>query len=285
MNSSRQLSTAVCVTLACQWEATAPKPGNVHRGTDFDDLRFSDFLTSAAVIGPILGSPIDRSLGEIVLSAVTETQRFVQSNTNLGIILLLAPLVKVPREVPLQAGVSRVLSKLTSSDARDVYAAIRLANPGGLGNAAEMDVAQPAPGDLLAAMRLAADRDAIALQYSSNFQRLLEEIAPQLVAHRAAGLSLTSAIIRAHLQQIANYGDSLIARKSGPEVNAQAQFAAQQCLAALASGEEIYYAALSDFDFWLRSDGKRRNPGTTADLIAAALFVLFRDDLWPPPWE
>lgn len=285
MTAAAKLPLGVCATLACQWEATAPKPGNVHRGTDFDDLRFTDFLTSAAVLGPILEQAFQRPLGETILAAISATRQIVATNTNLGIVLLLAPLAAVPRDEALSTGIARVLANLTADDARNAYAAIRLAQPGGLGAVPEMDVADQPPADLLAAMRLAADRDAIALQHATNFQRVLEEIVPGFLSHRSAGLSLTEAIIRTHLEQIARHGDSLILRKSGSEVNAQAQFAAEQCLQTLPISNEVYYSAVSDFDFWLRSDGRKRNPGTTADLIAAALFVLFRDGLWPPPWE
>jgi triphosphoribosyl-dephospho-CoA synthase len=285
MTSPLRLPIGVCATLACQWEATAPKPGNVHRGADFDDLRFTDFLSSAAAIAPILEQAPQQTVGATVLAAIQATRRIVATNTNLGIVLLLAPLAGVPREESIATGVAQRLAKLTPADAEQVYAAIRIAQPGGLGEVPTMDVAAEPPADLLAAMQAAADRDAIALQYVTNFSRVLKEIVPGLLTHRTAGLSLTEAIIRTQLEQIAKHGDSLIERKSGREINQQAQFIADQCLQTLKLGESIYYSAVSDFDFWLRSDGRRRNPGTTADLIAAALFVIFRDDLWPPVWE
>ena len=83
-----------------------------------------------------------------------------------------------------------------------------------------------------------------------------------------------------------SHGDSLIARKCGAGAVA-AGFAAgrARCCEAGQPGDENYYAALADFDFWLRADGHRRNPGTTADLIAAALFAGLRDGLLPPPWR
>jgi triphosphoribosyl-dephospho-CoA synthase len=84
---------------------------------------------------------------------------------------------------------------------------------------------------------------------------------------------------------IAQHGDSLIARKCGPEMAKKAATIAGQVLSSGKPGDETYYEALADFDFWLRSDGHRRNPGTTADLIAAALFAGLRDGLLPPPWR
>jgi triphosphoribosyl-dephospho-CoA synthase len=96
---------------------------------------------------------------------------------------------------------------------------------------------------------------------------------------------LTDSIVRAHVSLIAEHGDSLIYRKVGAEIAGRTSTIAKQVLAAGEPGNEDYYAALADFDFWLRSDGNRRNPGTTADLIAAALFAGLRDGILPPPWR
>ena len=148
-----------------------------------------------------------------------------------------------------------------------------------------MDVAGEAPADLLTAMRAAADRDLVALQYVENFQMVLEEALPGLVASTTRGWSLTDSIIQTHLTLIAQHGDSLIARKCGGELAGKASTIAKQVLDCGGPGDEPYYEALADFDFWLRSDGNRRNPGTTADLVAAALFAGLRDGLLPPPWQ
>src|SRR5882724_188827 len=86
------LSIGQCATLACIMEATAAKPGNVHRGSDFEDASYPDFVIAAIVIGPILSSAVERSLGQTVLAAVEATQEAVATNTNLGTILLFAPL-------------------------------------------------------------------------------------------------------------------------------------------------------------------------------------------------
>jgi triphosphoribosyl-dephospho-CoA synthase len=96
---------------------------------------------------------------------------------------------------------------------------------------------------------------------------------------------LTDALIHTHIQLIATHGDSLIARKCGPEESRRATLLAGQVLAAGGPGHDEYSEALSDFDFWLRSDGHRRNPGTTADLIAAALFAGLRDGRLNPPYR
>jgi triphosphoribosyl-dephospho-CoA synthase len=148
-----------------------------------------------------------------------------------------------------------------------------------------MDVAGEAPADLLTAMRAAAGRDMVAQQYVEDFQLVLDEALPEIVAGRDRGWSLTDSIVHTHVALIAEHGDSLILRKAGPEIAGRASTIAKQVMAAGQPGDEDYYAALADFDFWLRSDGNRRNPGTTADLIAAALFAGLRDGILPPPWR
>src|SRR5262249_36667272 len=126
--------------LACIWEATARKPGNVHRFCDFDDTTYLDFLMSAAAIIPVLETAGQRRVGETVLEGIRATRRVVASNTNLGILLLLAPLATVPEEKELRGGVRQVLDSLGVDDARAVYEAIRLAVPGGLGSAPEQNL-------------------------------------------------------------------------------------------------------------------------------------------------
>jgi len=284
--SDHCLSIGQCATLACLLEATAPKVGNVHRGADFEDLTFNDFVVSAVLIGPAMEVAASTGVGRAVYDAVNAARRCVATNTNLGMALLIAPLAAVPRSEPLiMFSVSRVLRALTADDCRLVYEAIRLAQPGGLGKVASMDVADEPPQDLLAAMRAAADRDLVAQQYAEDFRLVLEEILPAISAGCTRGWSLTDSIVHSHLSLIARHGDSLISRKCGPEIAKKASLLAQQALATGLPGDETYYEALSDFDFWLRSDGSRRNPGTTADLIAAALFAGLRDGVLAPPWR
>lgn len=278
------LGVGACVSLACAWEATAPKPGNVYRGADFEDLTYVDFLTSAAIVGPVLETAATTGVGATVLEAVGRTRAVVATNTNLGMLLLLTPLAAVPAEKPLTSGIQGVLDSLSQDDAEHVYEAIRVAQPGGLGKVDEADVtAGDAPQiSLVEAMQLAADRDLVARQYTNNFQQVFE-LADSINNAVDRNGSLSDAIVHAFLQLLADHPDSLIARKCGREVAKEVSAQAAQVLSRGVPGESNYEQAVREFDFSLRTDGHRRNPGTSADLIAAALFVLLRENRlsWP----
>jgi triphosphoribosyl-dephospho-CoA synthase len=266
------LALGQCASLACLLEATAPKPGNVHRGADFEDLTYPDLIASGIAIAPELDRAGDRPLGETILAAVTATRRVVSTNTNLGITLLLAPLAAAARRTSLQDGVRHALCALTSEDARLVYKAIRLAKPGGLGKVQDADINEEPPASLIEAMRLAADRDLVARQYANGFAEVFNDVVSALreVLNRYSTLD---AVVYAYLTVLAKHPDSLIARKCGPDTAHRASQHAAQIVATSEPGDEDWHRQLADFDFWLRSDGHRRNPGTTADLITAGLFV------------
>jgi triphosphoribosyl-dephospho-CoA synthase len=266
-------------TLACLWEASAAKAGNVHPGADFDDVTFHDFELSAVVIGPILERTPEVGVGQTVLDAVLATRERVGTNTNLGTLLLLAPLTAVPDGLPLRSGVKSVLAQLTFDDTRFVYLAIRASAAGGLGTAREADVFHEAPPNLhlVDAMRLATDVDLVARQYTNNFADVFSGTAEWIAEGLSRKWRLDVAIVHAHLRQIARHGDSLITRKCGQPASDEARDRAKWALAAGLPGDDTYERALGQFDRWLREDGHRRNPGTSADLIAAGLFVLLRE--------
>jgi triphosphoribosyl-dephospho-CoA synthase len=176
--TDRTRSPGLLAQFACILEATARKPGNVHRYADFDDCTYLDFLLSAATIAGPLDRAREVGVGAAVLLAVEATRRVVVTNTNLGMVLLLAPLAAVPEGESLREGIERVLDRLTVEDAQLVYRAIRLARPGGLGDAPEQDIRDEPTIDLRAAMRLAADRDAVARQYASGYADVFDVAAP-----------------------------------------------------------------------------------------------------------
>jgi triphosphoribosyl-dephospho-CoA synthase len=255
----------------------------VHRYADFADAGYLDFIVSAAAIAPVLQSAPTRRVGQTVLEAIRATRNVTGTNTNLGIILLLAPLATVPDGTDLQTGLRTVLESLDVGDARHVYEAIRLANPGGMGQVAEQDVQAEPTLSLREVMALAADRDLIARQYIRDFGDIFHRGLPALQKGIAAAGSLEVGIIACHLDLLAAGPDSLIARKCGLATAVEASQRAAQVLAAGWPGTAEGRGALTHFDDWLRADGHRRNPGTTADLVTASLFVALRTGVLPLP--
>jgi triphosphoribosyl-dephospho-CoA synthase len=176
----------------------------------------------------------------------------------------LAPLAAVPCDMSLPDGIERVLAALNLEDAKQVYAAIQLANPGGMGKVESADVTKTPEIGLRDAMRLAADRDSIASEYTTGFQIILQTAVPFLIAWPDFEHDWENAILQLQFLLLSRFPDTLIARKCGREAALQAASLAEHVL---------------KLDQWLRADGHRRNPGTTADLIAASLFAAARDGM------
>lgn len=278
--------------IACILEVSAPKPGNVNRQHDFEDTRFEDFLLSAIAIRPALQSVARSQVGQIIWQAIQDTHRLVRSNTNLGIVLLLAPLAKACFRAQsddiraLREELAQVLDGLTLDDARKTYAAIRLAQAGGLGRSVQADVADEPEITLLQAMALAQGRDAIAREYVTRFAITFEIGFPAIEDGWIASKNLPMAIVQGYLTILSKVPDTLIARKRGIET---AQRISQQAAIILDDGgafSESGRQALIELDQQLRADGHSLNPGATADLTTASLFLFLylradrNDNLW-----
>jgi triphosphoribosyl-dephospho-CoA synthase len=271
------VDVAAAAQLACLLEVSAPKPGNVSPGRHFGDMRYEDFLASAAAIGAPIGGAGTRPLGETVRLAIEATARWTSSNTNLGIVLLFAPLA---RAMGMRDAVRRILDATTVDDAREVYAAIRLASPGGLGRAEAQDVADEPTLPLLDVMKLAADRDGIAREYATGFEVTFEAGAPALLAARRDGLSWDDAVVETFVTILAARPDTHIARRGG---NGMAEDVSRRAKAALAAGgvrSASGRVAIDEMDRALRDADNTANPGTTADLTAAAIFVVLLGGGW-----
>jgi triphosphoribosyl-dephospho-CoA synthase len=273
---------AAAAQLACLLEASAPKPGNVAPERHFHDTRYEDFLASAIAIGPALSAAGQRPLGRTIRAAVEATARWARANTNLGIILLLAPLARAAVRAggTLRERLGGVLAETTVEDAVEVYAAIRLARPGGLGRAEVEDVAAPPTVTLREAMALAAGRDAVAREYVTDFASTFETGAPALLAARADGLTWSDATVEAFLVLLGAGGDTHIARKLGPEAAEAISRRAREVTAAGGVRHPAGREALARLDADLRDPTNSRNPGTTADLTCAALFVVILEGGW-----
>jgi triphosphoribosyl-dephospho-CoA synthase len=290
---------ASAAQLACLLEVTAPKPGNVSPGRPFADSRFEDFLASAVAIGEPMAGAGTRPVGATVRLAVEATARWTRSNTNLGIVLLLTPIARAAHEkgvgslfrgseakktpdpfFDLRGAVRRVLETTSVDDAREVYAAIRRAAPSGLGRADAQDVAGDPTMTLLDVMRLAADRDGIAREYATAFEITFGTGVPALDRARRAGLSWDDAIVETFLTLLATGPDTHVVRRAGAALAADVSQRARAALAAGGVRSAAGRLAIEEMDRGLRDPHNTANPGTTADLTAAAIFVVLLEGGW-----
>ncbi len=269
-----QEETRALFLAACRAELEALKPGNVHIHAAGHGMDVAQFEASAAAAAPLIAAT-DLRVGARILRAVEASFAAAGCNTNLGILLLAAPLAaagELQGGTTLRDRLAVVLTALDEQDATDVYAAIRAANPGGLGAAPEQDVwAGPTVG-LLQAMTLAKDRDRIARAYVTNFAEIFDFGLPTLDRVRALTPDRGFMVTTLHMACLAELPDSHIARKFGSAVAEQVRKEALRHKPlwhpVMAPGS---LAELLAFDAELKR--KNINPGTTADFVVATLFA------------
>jgi triphosphoribosyl-dephospho-CoA synthase len=266
------MDAALAAHTACVWEVLARKVGNVHPRANFTDLTYLDFIHSASTLMKALVE--GDGVGETILRAVQLRQEVTPSNTNLGIILLLVPLAKSENREHLKT----ILASLTINDARFAFEAIRTASAGGLGTVPEQSVAEEPTMTLLEAMRLAEDRDMIAKQYATGYADIFDFGVPNLLQAFEYFGCIEAAIIECQLHWLAEYPDSLIARKCGMPTALEVQTRTRAVLTDNGLVSTRGRASCDRLDAYLRSDGNRLNPGTTADLVTACLFIALREN-------
>ncbi len=271
-------SGVIYAQTACIWEVSARKIGNVHPTASFADAEFTDFLVSAACLGEAFMTMWGTEKGVVGRRIHWAVASFAKSNTNLGIAMLLSPLYSADHTTDYRDSLGSVLKSLTRADARAVYEAIRIAKPGGLGDAPEQDVREEPTVTLLEAMKLAADRDMVARQYANGFADVFDFGVPAFLTAFEKFGCVEAAIVDSQLRWLAEYPDSLIARKNGPAVAADVQKRAADVLNLGGIATPEGRRAGVELDRHLRSDGNKLNPGTTADLITACLFVALREN-------
>jgi triphosphoribosyl-dephospho-CoA synthase len=259
---------------ACRDELDAPKPGNVHVFANGHRLDVIDFERSAvAAAGPLTAS--GQTVGARILGAIEATAAAVKTNTNLGIILLCAPLAAAAEisSHDLRFSLSRTLRALDLDDAELAFRAIVKASPAGLGRAERHDVFAPATAGLREAMAEAADRDRVARQYLTDFADVFELGEPRLVAALARSVDRRLATLVTYLGFLAAFPDSHIARKHGPAIAHETRERAVS-LSALAQKADRLEDILTDVLAWDAALKKANiNPGTSADLTVATLFA------------
>ena len=277
--SREQLAQAL--QSACLVEIRSPKPGNVSIFSAGHGMTARQFAASAKVIAAPLTVP-GASVGERILRAVQETQKEVGCNTNLGIVLLAAPLLCAAQQQDsaraLQPRLHRVLEGLTPRDAELAYQAICLAKPAGLGRSPRYDVSEKPRVTLLAAMQEASNRDSIARQYANGFTDVFDVGVVRAREALARFASEEWAVLSAYLAFLARFPDSHVVRKFGMEsareVSSRAarlESAWQRC-----HSPQALMPQLLAWDAELKHAGI--NPGTTADLSVASLLALRLQD-------
>jgi triphosphoribosyl-dephospho-CoA synthase len=255
---------------ACLAELQAIKPGNVHIFADGHGMVVGDFIKSAHAAAGVIALP-GLSVGQRILQATEATWQAVACNTNLGIVLLVAPLAHAALlEMPLPV----VLAELTVDDAADCFRAIVRASPAGLGDSPRHDVRDAPQVTLLEAMREAAAYDRIAWQYASGFADVYEFGLPRYREAFERWGNEAWAVTAVHLGFMARFQDTHIVRKYGEDVAESLRQEAQQHETALLQCEnpKKCLGELLRFDARLKRD--RLNPGTSADLTVACIFVV-----------
>lgn len=272
---------AAAIRNACLAEIHAFKPGNVSLASPGHGMSARDFIASAGAMAAVIAVP-GASVGRRILSAIEATRSVVPFNTNLGIVLLCAPiaqaLVEASGESGLRARLQAVLAALDVYDAVLAYQAIRLAEPGGLGRAERHDVAAVPSVTLLQAMREARERDRIACQYVTDYRDIFDTGMPAARRVLARRGSREWAAVTVYLEFLSRFPDSHVARKHGGEVAAAVSREAGLLVQALgrASDPAQEMPALEAFDRQLKA--RSINPGTSADMTVATLVAMDLED-------
>jgi len=272
-----RLKLQAAVRHACELDVKALKPGNVSVDSPGSGMAAADFLASAEAIAEPITAP-GLGVGERIYRAVAATHRAVGCNTNLGIVMLLAPIIYATelagsKGESLESNLIDVLNNLTQADADWTYRAIRLAKPGGMGTSVRYDIAEPPTVTLLQAMQAARARDQIARLYTTGYQRLLQRGVPVWRQALQRWASEEWAMTAVFLNYLAQENDSLISRKFGVHASRRVSDAAMrhcQVMNQLDDPSQIR-AALSEWDRDLKRDGL--NPGTTADISVATVLL------------
>ncbi len=263
------LEIAAAFEHACLTELQALKPGNVHVYADGHGMVVEDFVRSARAASAAIATP-GLTVGQRILDAVEATWDAVGCNTNLGIVLLAAPLIQaVHQQIPVQS----ILDNLTIEDAEHTFRAILMASPAGLGNSPKHDVREKPSVTLLQAMREAAARDFIAYQYANGFVDICEFGLSRYRESMARWNSETWAATAVYLGWLARQPDTHVARKHGEAraENLRVEAIVHERLLMAEADPKSYMGELLRWDARLKSVGI--NPGTSADLTVATLLT------------
>jgi triphosphoribosyl-dephospho-CoA synthase len=298
--NSQQISQ--CLELAILLEASAHKPGNVSVVADFEDTRYEHFLASAVAATPSFERAAERGaavaegklgeaeigLGRLIKDCVADIAAWQHGgNTLLGTIILLSPIAVAAGMTltekflvhELRKALRLVVESTTPVDAVDLYEAIRIANPAGLGEAPDLDVNDPSSEarileekvSLFQVFRIAEKYDTICSEWVNNYPVTFDVAYPSLVKKLDDGMDLNEAIIHTFLEVLGKVPDTFIARKVGFERSENVSAYARKVLELGGLKTDSGKRSLHRFDRQLRRSDSLLNPGTTADIMGAAL--------------
>lgn len=278
-----RIELQVAVRRACELDVKAVKPGNVSIDSPGYGMTAADFLASAEAIAEPITSP-GLTVGQRIHGAIEATQRVVNCNTNLGIVMLLAPIIQATEiaagnDASLELNLNDVLHGLTREDADWTYRAIRLAKPGSMGTSAKHDIAERPTVTLGQAMQEATERDQIARLYTTGYEWLFQRGVPVWRKALQRWSSEEWATTAVFLTYLAQENDSLISRKFSLEASRRVSDAAKRHCHAMnqVTNPSQIRAALTEWDRELKREGL--NPGTTADITVATVFLAAMQDI------
>lgn len=277
-----------------------PKPGNVHRNRDFDDMVFEDFLISGVVIGEAMEKAAisaltakqkddfsKLSIGKYILEAVKETDKWIANNTNLGIMMMCIPIAcsaAISNNFnELQDNIGLLMDNTTVEDAVNLYDAISLADAGGMGDQEDFDVMSEKAKDELRAnnqtmldvLEISAGWDRLANELSSKMPVCFDIGYPVFSEIKSAEGSINKATVLTFLNILSEIPDTLISRKYSDETAQKVSNEVKKLLKSK-NNDLFFIEKLKEFDEYLFVN--KYNPGTTADLTAASIFIAYLAD-------
>ena len=260
---------------SCKKDIELIKPGNVNLLSSHKDTKAQDYLDSAILSSEELFNQ-NYSLGKRILESVNVTRSQVNVNTNLGIILLCAPVIQSYidfNNLDLREGIKKTLSTTSIKDTHDLCAAINISSPGGLGDSDMYDTASYPNASIKQIMDYSQEYDRISYQYSHNFSDIFDFIIPKLEFLNQRYESLDISLSLLFIEILAKIPDSHISRKFGDKIAKKTSNNAHDLLKILDREHDPDYLAkaLNNLDYEYKKKGI--NPGTTADLLVASLMI------------
>jgi triphosphoribosyl-dephospho-CoA synthase len=293
-----------CLELAVLFEVSAEKPGNVNFVVGFEGTRVEHFLASAVASAPFFEEAANRGIavsnhklrvsdvgiGQIIKECVANINAWQKGgNTLLGTVILFAPIAVAAGMTPAKGNFAFEIPRLRENlkltvestmpeDAFHLYEAIDIAKPSGLNGAPDLDVRDPRSKErilkdnvsLYQVFKIAAGYDDVCSEWVNNYPKTFNLAYPYLI-EQLKSKDLNTAIIHTFLKVLSEHPDTFIARKVGFEKASELSLDAKKILQSGGLETSNGKKRILEFDKKLRESGNLFNPGTTADITAAAL--------------